>query len=78
MEANEVIILVILFGAGMWLLVLSMWLFSRVTVGAVNLFAMACEQGFIGIIVYFAALVFLLPVMLILCAISGWLILSDE
>lgn len=78
MEATEIVILVILFGAGMWLLAIGVWLFSYIAAGAVNLFAMACEQGFIGIIVYFAAWVFLLPVMLILCAISGWLILSDE
>lgn len=82
MDPNDTVILFILIAVGLSLLIavgcLLLGFAAYVVTGAVNLLAMASEQGFIGIIVYFAAWVFLLPVMIILCAINGWVSLSDE
>ena len=48
--------------------------------GAISLFAVAIAQGFIGGIAYVAAWVFMFPIMLIVCAILGFLryLNSDE
>lgn len=39
--------------------------------GAVFLFALAGQQGFIGVAVYAACWVFLLPLMLVACIVAG-------
>jgi hypothetical protein len=52
-------------------LVLGLGLFSAALVGAGVMFAAAAVQGFIGIIVFFAAWVFLFPLMVVLAIIIG-------
>ena len=63
---------------------IALWLVISVLVlvfvGACNLFAWASESGFVGFAAYIACWVFLFPVMVIICLISGlftWRIQSN-
>jgi len=53
-------------------------LFGFAFAGALHLLAYASEQGFVGIAVYIACWVFMLPVMLGVCIIIGWLQSRNE
>ena len=44
---------------------------AALIVGAVALFALAAEQGFIGLAAYFACWVFLLPIMVVASIVVG-------
>ena len=57
---------------------LALRIIGRGITGAFLLFAFAAEQGFIGIAVYFACWVFILPVMLILSLVVGFVVASSD
>ena len=62
---------VILIIVGILALLIALILLKFLFAGAVILFNWASEQGFVGVAVYFACWVFLLPVMIAACIISG-------
>ena len=74
------IILFLLLFVAPWAVVLIMWIGVAVVVlgmaayqGAVALFHYASEQGFVGLVAYVAAWVFMFPIMLVVCVgISLW------
>lgn len=61
MASDQLIIWVVLALGALLALALSL----AVIVGAIALFAFAADQGFIGLVAYFAAWFFLFPIMLI-------------
>jgi hypothetical protein len=62
---------VILIIVGILTLLIAIILLKFLFVGAVTLLNWASEQGFVGVAVYIACWVFLLPVMVAACIISG-------
>lgn len=64
METGTALILIAVVLIGLFLLVAAF-------IGAVALFALAAEQGFIGMAAYVACWVFFFPVMLGICIIFG-------
>lgn len=61
----------------MILLVVGFVSFSVMVVGIVALLAKAAEQGFLGIVVYFACWLLLCPIMATACIIYGLVIAAD-
>jgi len=71
MGSNEILVTVAVLFIGLMLFCGIFWLLICAIGGALQLFAFAAEQDFLGIIAYIAAWVFLFPVMLVLCAVIG-------
>jgi hypothetical protein len=71
MEAIGTFLLIL---AGLALLALALFVVVWVFCGAVHLFGLAAEQGFIGIAAYIAVWVFMAPIMLVACIIVGILV----
>ncbi len=75
----ETWLVVLLIGGGLLALLLLMFLGILAIKGAVALFAMAVDQGFVGIAAYIACWVLLAPAMLVACIIAGlWLFLAGH
>jgi len=64
--------------AGIITIILGWWLFKRLVIGAGIILVWASEQEFLGVIAYFAAWVFLFPLMLIASIVTGIIQNSDE
>ena len=71
MGSNEILVTVAVLFIGLMLFCGIFWLLICAIGGALQLFAFAAEQDFLGIIAYIAAWVFLFLVMLVLCAVIG-------
>ena len=71
MGSNEIIVTAVVLFVGFMLFCGLVWLLICAVGGALQLFAFAAEQDFLGVIAYIAAWVFLFPVMLVLCAVIG-------
>ena len=67
----EAIGIIVLIAVGIVALGIALYLLKFLIIGAVVLLAWAGESGFIGVAAYFACWVFLLPLMIIGCIISG-------
>lgn len=59
-------------------LILAYWLIKRLVIGAGILLEWASEQEFLGVIAYFAAWVFLLPLMIIASIVAGFIHKANE
>ncbi len=67
-DAAWVVAMIALSLLGLWI---AFWAVKKIFFGAIAIFAWASEQGFLGFIAYFAAWVFLFPLMIIFSFIGG-------
>src|SRR6056297_2637319 len=76
MEVPSIAALIVL---GLIGVIVAIWFLGRALAGAIFLFAWAMEQGFLGAVAFFAAWVFLLPVMLVSSFVIGvWFVGSTK
>lgn len=80
MDSAEIAAVVIVVVVGLFVVLFVVpWLLLRVLSGAAVLFGWALEQGFLGAVAYWAAWVFLLPIMLGAAFIIGaWTLVSEK
>ena len=74
MEAIGALVLIILVIIAIWLALGVLWCGA---VGAMHQFAWASEMGFVGVIIFFAAWVFMFPIMAIWAVIWGFTVIKN-
>ncbi|MGM0583470.1 MAG: hypothetical protein ACQEUZ_02305 [Pseudomonadota bacterium] len=72
MEGSQAILIAGLIAGGLLALGIALVLIAWVVRGALELFGMAAAQGFVGLVAYVAAWVFLLPVMAVASGVIGF------
>src|SRR6056297_2453184 len=71
-ESSEFLLFGGLLLAGLFALLLAIWLLMLAFAGAIVMLSLAAAQGFVGLVAFVAAWVFLFPIMLVIAIVLGF------